>query len=327
MSSSGTKPPEGNRAPADLSKVSHAIRNLFIRLPQVKRVTDRAEQLYLHRCNSEEPEHLMVLGESGVGKSRLLVKFAESKPPVQHQHFREIPVLYVEVPVACTIKKLATEMLKALGSPFWNRGTEQDRTHQVLTLLPECRVRLVILDEVNHLLDRGQYTTHYAVGDWIKQLSDKARVSFILAGTPVVEELRRTNEQLRGRFGEVMELPPLSLTTADDQTTFKGALNVFQQLLAEVDSVSLTSPAMVKSFAYATGGRLRALRAVLVGALEIAAKQPSQALTIETLQQAFRDKIYRNAQASRNPFCQQFDNQPLTGPGEPYAPARKRSTP
>lgn len=54
----------------------------------------------------------------------------------------------------------------------------------------------------------------------------------------MVEELRRTNEQLRGRFGEVMELPPLSLTTADDQTTFKGALNVFQQLLAGVDSVT-----------------------------------------------------------------------------------------
>ena len=308
----------------DIERMTRRLRKVFIHIPHVERLMARMERLYAHRCTTEEPEHLMIVGESGVGKTRVLQEYCSHRLSVEHPHFREIPVLYVPVTPSCTIKKLGTDMLKAMGSPFWNRGTESDRTHQLLTLLPECRVRLIILDEVNHLLDRGRHNTHYAVADWIKQLGDKARVSIVLAGTPVVEELRFTNEQLRGRFGEVFRLAPLTLATDPDIEIFVSVLGSFASLLSGLDSVDITSKPLVRSMAFASAGRLRALRRLLVRAVELAGEQSPPALTLQTLERAFSEVIYPDARPERNPFSRKFDSQPLVQPGEPYGPFRKR---
>lgn len=314
----------GGRRPAGAPRrITNAIRTIFIRLPQVERVTRRVEQLFHHRCSSEEPEHLILLGEPGVGKSTLLRRYAETHARVEHVEVTEIPVLYVSVPAACSIKKLAGVLLLAMKSPFWNRGSEADRTHQLMTLLRACRVRLVILDEVNHLLDRGAAKTHYAVGDWVKQISDEAGVSFVLAGTPVTERLMWTNEQLRSRFSEVICLSPLGLGTAAEAATFEGALKTYQALLTGIDAVNLTSASMLKHLAIATGGRLRAMRRLLVRAVELAQAQVQPELGVDILGQAFREVIFDRAPDARNPFSKAFDGRPLSAPGEPYGPERK----
>ena len=308
----------------DIERMTRRLRKVFIHIPHVERLMARMERLYAHRCTTEEPEHLMIVGESGVGKTRVLQEYCRHKLSVDHPEFREIPVLYVPVMPSCTIKKLATEVLKALGSPFWNRGNEQDRTDQVLKLLPVCRVRLIILDEVNHLLDRGRHNTHYAVADSIKQFGDKTGVSLVLAGTPVVEDMPFTNEQLRGRFGEVFRLAPLTLATDTDIEIFVSVLGSFASLLSGLDSVDITSKPLVRSMAFASAGRLRALRRLLVRAVELAGEQSPPALTLQTLERAFSEVIYPDARPERNPFSRKFDSQPLVQPGEPYGPFRKR---
>ena len=78
---------------------------------------------------------MMLLGDPGTGKTTLLHRICASYPHKDHAEFTEIQVLYAEVPAACTIKKLAGAMLQAMGSPFWNKGTEEDRTFQLQTLL------------------------------------------------------------------------------------------------------------------------------------------------------------------------------------------------
>ena len=303
--------------------ITKAIRRAFIRIPRVEEVMRRVEELFAYQCDAEEPEHLVLIGESGVGKSTLLRRYVETHVRIVHEEFTEIPVLYVPVPAACSIKKLAGEALFAMGSPFWNRGGEPERTHQLLTLLRACKVRLVIFDEVNHLVERGSSKTHYAVGDWIKQLSEQSKVSCVLAGTPMTEQLLVTNAQLRGRFGEVTHLAPLSLGSEEDAKVFCGVLRTFQKLFSDIDSVDLTSPSICKAMAYATGGRLRSLRMLLVRAVEIGAPLDEPRIDLSVLAEAFESVIYNEASRGRNPFKADFDAQPLTKPGEPYGPERK----
>jgi hypothetical protein len=309
--------------PNDPSQTISALREAFIQLPQITDISNRIGQLFRYVCVDEEPEHLMVCGAPGVGKTRLLRRFENRHPRIEHDDVTEIPVLYAPVPSACSIKKLAGAMLGSMGSPYWSHGGEEERSHQLMILLRTCKCRLVVLDEVNHLLDRGSAKTHYAVADWIKQLADAAGISFVLAGTPVAEQLLWTNDQLRGRFSEVVHLAPLSLATTPDTHVFRSLLRTLQTYFGELDSVDLSTPATSRMMAYATGGRLRLIRSLLVRSVQLAHASAPARLDLGILAKAFGQVIFGNAPESRNPFAARFDGQPLDRPGEPFGPERR----
>lgn len=115
-------------------------------------------------------QHLLILGESGTGKSSLCSWITQ-----KYQRFslpdREIlPVLYAAVPPAATIASMVELILECLGDP--SPTTEpcllKDGSFDIA--LPACRVALILLDEAQHIHDRGLATTHYMVGDWLKSI-------------------------------------------------------------------------------------------------------------------------------------------------------------
>lgn len=301
--------------------VSHkALRGFFGKFPQVVKLNARLQKIKDYQCTDEEPECLAILGQTGTGKTTMLRTFERRFPRTEHEQHTEVPVLYVEVPSRCTIKRLAGLMLRKLGSPFWNRGDEEDRTHQLLALMEGCNVRLVILDEVNHLADRGAAKTHYEVGDWIKQLSRASGKSVVLAGTPSASILWETNEQLADRY-EVVTLESLS-TEPDRIRELRSVMMAFQGLMNGLEVVDLTADMHLKAIVFATAGRLRGIRRLLVRAVEIAQKDERLDITRSTLAKAFVEVIYPGAQKdpTRNPFDDKFNGHPLIKTGEPFSP-------
>ena len=303
------------------------VRRFFGHFPQVVSARARMVAAIESPSRGEEPEHLMLLGDPGTGKSTLLTWISKSYPPKDHEEFTEIPVLYVEVPAACTIKKLAGAMLQAIGSPFWNKGTEEDRTFQLRTLLRECRTRVVILDEVNHLVDRGQAKSHEAVADWIKQLSTQSKVAFVLAGIARSRALLEANDQLADRFREVLEVRPFGVGTKDQTAEFAAVMKAFEQAMQGVKHVDLSADDVLRPLAFATAGRLRAIRKLLVRAIELVAKTSSSGrsagIDLSILEQAFLEVIFKKAKPEQNPFSPKFRGTPLIKAGEPFAPSSR----
>jgi hypothetical protein len=253
----------------------------------------------------------------------LLKWIAEQYPRVSHADFTEIPVLYASVPANCRIGKLAGAMLRAMGSPFWNRGDEGERTHQLMVLLTQCKVRAVILDEVNHLVDRGQHKTHELIADWIKQLATEAKIPFILAGVPRSRELLAANDQLADRFREELELRPFGLETTDRRNEFATVMRTFSKVLGGIDHVDLHSPSMLKLLVFATNGRLRAIRELLVAAVDHVADGKAKSIGLKVLEQAFLERIFKGAKPEQNPFAKKFRGTPLVKAGEPFAPSSR----
>lgn len=305
------------------ASIVRAIRRCFARFPHVESTLSHLKRLHEYSCDGEEPEHIMLIGESGVGKSTVLQHFAGLHPRIEHEEYTEVPVLYAKVPASCTIRKLAQCMLKAMNSPFWDKGDEGILTNHLVALLKNCKVRQVILDEVNHLVERGGEKTHHHIADWIKMLSDDTNVSFVLSGIPRSERLLQTNDQLRGRFREVISIERFSFRNDRSKKLVRRALLAFETLLGDLPCVSFSEEATAQSIVYATDGRLREIRRLLVRAVELSFAKTSPELTKKELSSAFTSVIFRDALDVRNPFSTAFNGVPLTKAGEPFAPVER----
>lgn len=299
-------------------RIMAGLRGIFVRQPEVVQIFETLEHLLEAGEIDGEVACLLLVGVSGVGKSTLLDRFAAAHPRRDESDRTVIPVVVVKVPPHATVKGLAKAILLKLGSEFV-RGDEVDLTYQVLTLLRECRVRLLLIDEANHLIDRGAAKTHYHIADWLKMVGDEWGRAMVLAGVPQTAQLLEANEQLQSRFRHRVELRRL-IDHGDDLKALRGALKSFQKRLDCVDAIDFSTPETARRFALATDGRFRELRNLLTAAVVIVAKAERPRLDLGVLERAFAQVIYPGAQAETNPFSHRFRGTPLTKPGEPFAP-------
>lgn len=304
-------------------EITRNIRQSFINFPHIKRISAAFDRMYDYQCCREEPENVVLLGESGVGKSTLLTKYAGKHSAIDHDEFTEIPVLYVVLGPSPSPSVLASTLLRELGDPKWYAGKEKELTARLIHLIKICRVRVVILDEANHLIDRGGEKTQHSAADWLKRLVDATRVSFVLAGIPRTKRLLETNDQFRGRFREVIEVDRFSVVNRSAEQEFRSALKVFKGYLRDIPSIDISGTVVTRLFAFATDGRLRDIRRLLVRAVELAFEQPEPRLTDIVLAESFRTVIYPNSPDERNPFHKVFDGVPLVKANEPFEPVRR----
>ena len=307
----------------NLSDIQRDVRSSFINFSHIQEVHQLLAELVEADYGRGEPDIVFVLGAPGTGKTWLVKRFADNYPRRVMEQLTEVPVLIVNVPHKCTVKRLCGAMLQALGSPLWDEGDEEQRTFQLQTLLARCRVRLVILNEANHLVDRGRDKSHYVLGDWIKLLSETTGVPMALVGISRAKVLLQVNEQLADRVLKVVTIEPFGV---DPRCTnqMSTALSAYDRLLEGMDRIALAHEDNARRFAFATDGRLRRIRILLQAAIREASKDKHPKLSLPVLARAFSQSIFSGAPDERNPFVpEKFSGKPLTGPGEPYAPNRK----
>jgi Cdc6-like AAA superfamily ATPase len=307
----------------DKMEVIKKVKNCFVQHKSIADLLSRMESLLEDHAMGGEPEHLMVIGDTGVGKSRLLQKFAKKFPPVHHDTYTELPVVYVEVPSNCTPKKLLSEILATMGSPFAGRGDASQLTRQLKTLVGQCKVRMVLLDEANHLVERGTNKSFFQMADALKELANTSNLTLVVAGVAQTRALIEANDQLRSRFRDVIELKAFSAETPAHEAQFKGVLDALQGLLGPYGGTALSEPMRARKLLHACGGRLRELRKLLVRAIQTASTRANCKLTESDLHTAFRAVIFPGAAPDRDPFHKDFSGYPLVKAGEPFAEARR----
>jgi adenylate kinase family enzyme len=264
-------------------------------------------------------QNLLVLGQSGTGKTTLSQMFAAQYPKQTLPERDVLPVLYVSVPAAATIAGTVEAVLAQLGDPQPERGTVSSKTSRAVKIAKGCGVEMLLFDEAQHIHDRGKTHSQYFVGDWLKSFMDALGLPVTLLGLPRTETLLQVNEQLRRRFTHRLSL---SVHPQDKQTDEENSLVLFNSLAKALRLPIYPHPYSWRELGvrlyFATDGRISYVKQLLIGAYSQALDRSSTEISVPTLEAAFSTIIWPAGIGALNPFHKDFQFRSLDRLSEPF---------
>lgn len=228
-----------------------------------------------HKTFGRNPKSMLIVGPSGAGKSTIAKEYLKCNPP-RHESERTVrPVAYGALSSRTSVKGMLTTMLKAVGDQAPTQGTTDSMLLRLCTLITNCGIEMMILDEIHHVLPEHTAAKTQQAADLIKGLTDETGIPFVLVGLPdavrLLQAQRRgdvNKDQLRRRFRKGIEVKP----PAFGSSHWQKMLGVYDRLVRErlrVPCIRLDSEEMQQRIYLATNGLHGRLSNLLEEALEL----------------------------------------------------------
>ena len=236
------------------------------------------------------PKIVRVPGPSGVGKSSLIATLSRDYPETRIDGRRHVPVLVVAVPQSATAKLLPQSVLRALGIGVPARITAGALFDFMVTQLRLAGTRLIIFDEISHLVDEGSRVPPRASSDWLKALADTLDMTLILFGIPRLERLFSANEQLRRRAYPARHFLPYDASDAKQMAAYIACVTNYARLFAAAGYPIDVRPRVLTQQSYLlTGGLIGVLADFMRELAKLMAYQTPRAITYADCQKALED--------------------------------------
>lgn len=197
----------------------------------------RLENLLTYPARDRMP-CLLIYGDTGMGKTKIVRKFERAHPPkfCQVTGVDRRPVVVAQVPSEPLERDLYRELLSSMGAPAMAGGTLAREKDVCRALLRTVGAKMIILDEVNGML-AGTYRQQRIFLNAIRFLANDLRVPLVCAGTDLARQALLTDGQLAERF-EALHLKPWK-----NDAAFAGLLKSLGHILPLREPSDLTGPA------------------------------------------------------------------------------------
>lgn len=246
---------------------------------------------------ASEPVCIAIVGESRTGKTRVLKSIIRAYPPQRRAEGLNVPVLRLSVPAKPTVKSLSEDVLRALGDPAFDKGTEISKTKRIAQLFAAAGVQALLLEEFQHFQEKTSHKTWEYVTDWLKVLVDATGVALVVGGLPRCLDVIHQNAQLAGRFLAPVIMPRFDWRQANDREEFLGITGAFGTALSRhFDLPALDSEEMGFRLYCATGGLMGYLTKLLRQATWNAIDLQDPRIRLEDLNRAYLQAIACEAQ-------------------------------
>ena len=303
--------------PMDLSLSTEEIRKLnsedrmeyvsYIRIlyPRAQKILKRIRYCMKANLHSADPKGIMLLGPAGAGKTTLLEIILYEFPRQLTETGTIIPVIMAMIDSPATIGSLSSRLLQALGDPRYANGTIFKRMDRTEHLIDDCKVQMVMLDELQHVVDRESKKILQTVSDAIKNLIKTKHVACVLAGLEgEAEQVVNSNPQLARLFSDPIYLGPFEWNDQKPNTILE-----FCTLLSEIEKkLPLRDPSKLheRHLAYrvfvATGGLMGYVMMLIREATLVALDRGQESLTIDLLAEVFDLELAKERRGLQNPF-------------------------
>jgi hypothetical protein len=222
-------------ARADAATRLQAIRaKRWITHPPAQRVLAHLEEAF-GQPKGDRMENLLLVAESGMGKTMLLRKFQRDHAvlPDMASGVQRHPVVLALMPEEPSEEAFYVQVLKAVGAPvvLSTRRHRLGLRETTFRLLRELGTQMLMIDEINSVLVGSARQQRYFL-QLLRFLSNELQVALVCAGVPEARFALLSDPQLRSRVAEL----------ALDPWTAGTELTVFVALLVQGLPLRQASP-------------------------------------------------------------------------------------
>ena len=273
---------------------------LIIFYPKLNQILDYVEECHNSAQVFDRPQCMRIDGPSGVGKTTIYNLHKKKYPDVSASDGEYKNVLYSRIPCPAYIGGLASKLLYDLGDPFYHRhGNITVTTHRLYDLLKACGVKIIFLDEVQHLVDRNSQKLIRDSSDWFKELIDETKIPVIFLGMPDSKRIFNENEQLANRVRITESISPFKCDEV------RKILFFYDQLLPFSDLSGFADPDMSRRIYLASKGLMKNIHDIITESAVNALQSNSSRITMPMLYNAYNKLFYNNF--DDNPFAPNMD--------------------
>lgn len=201
---------------------------------------------------------IRVTGASGSGKSTLAKSFRDVVIRRGLHASDELPVVYVELEQACTVKRMWSAILRGYGDEFHDVGTLEDLRARAIGVIQRRCTELLVIDEVQHLFHRSK--DGLAATDAFKRLLDAGVCSVALIGDLEGRRLLESNPQLVNRMVSPADVRVLDAASPADLALAAGFLKRYDDRMVAAalhpERAGLEDPRIVAGLMDAGAGLL-----------------------------------------------------------------------
>lgn len=250
----------------------------WVGYPRAKQVLHKLEELFNYPKNDRMP-NLLIIGDTNNGKTALVKRFCNMHPAEDTPEGDAIifPVLYIECPPKPDEGRLYDEILSKIYQKFKERDNAGKKLSQVLKVCEKIGVRMIILDEVQHIL-AGSGNQQRLFLNVIKTLGNKLKVPIVAVGIREAYNAIQTDAQLANRF----ELAPLPRWRLGDED-YERLLASFEALLPLREPSYLYENQVANKLFSMTEGYIGELSRLLSRAAEGAILNGEEQITLNLL--------------------------------------------
>lgn len=172
----------------------------WIGYPQAGHILDKLEDLLVYPKIHRMP-NLLIVGDTNNGKTMLAHRFLRKHPadPNLDGDSVLVPVLLVQAPPVPDEGRFYNTILDAIFAPYKSHDRIDKKQTQVIHLLKRMQTRMLIIDEIHHIL-AGSMNRQRAFLNVIKYLGNDLQISIVGIGTKEAFRALQTDPQLSNRF-------------------------------------------------------------------------------------------------------------------------------
>ena len=172
----------------------------WVGIEHVKEVLDRLEDI-LQSPEVTRPPCMLVVGPAFSGKTSIAEHFVAMHPPdlSPDNETTVAPVVMIDTPPKPDLSDFYSRILDKLMAPYKPTASSHEKYAQVKRLFRELGVRMLIVDEIHHLI-AGSLNRQREFRNAIKSLSNETKVSLVVLGIEEARAAIYSDEQFSSRF-------------------------------------------------------------------------------------------------------------------------------